>query len=475
MRSAKVVKEEMAKTIKEIEVARDELVKAETDGDEAKAKETLAVIEAKEATFEKLDKELEQLEAHQAKITRLKKIEDMAAKELSAVAPTAPAGDGPDATPATAKDHDAAEKARSDAFYKYLRGGRSTLSGKENEALEPTSEKLREGKAAGSVLVPRSLTCKVMGSKYTNLFAPDLQAKALLSSSLVAGAAVGQSGAGNLFQAEFRPQLNMLPMDVPTLMDRLSVIPSVAGTVQWPALMQTDANEFGGASFSWISEGAQKPETEPNFQQLEINTHEIAGYTEIGERMLSRSAIDLEAVVVMLFRGGMNWAIENAVLQGTGVGQPLGIINTAGIRLVVRNTAGQVVYIDLVNLKHAVKPNHRAGAIFGVEDSVEQGLELQVDGQNRPLFRASMANGPYDRLIGYPYTVSLNLPGMGTQGDIVFGDFGQYMLVVEEEVTVSRSEHYRFRNNVVAFKIFAVVGGRLLQPRAMAILEGPES
>jgi len=122
-----------------------------------------------------------------------------------------------------------------------------------------------------------------------------------------------------------------------------------------------------------------------------------------------------------------------------------------------------------------VKPNHRAGAIFGVEDSVEQGLELQVDGQNRPLFRASMANGPYDRLIGYPYTVSLNLPGMGTQGDIVFGDFGQYMLVVEEEVTVSRSEHYRFRNNVVAFKIFAVVGGRLLQPRAMAILEGPES
>ena len=132
-------------------------------------------------------------------------------------------------------------------------------------------------------------------------------------------------------------------------------------------------------------------------------------------------------------------------------------------------------YRDLVGLKHAVKPNHRGTAIFSLEDTVEQDLEYKVDNQNRPLFRASMANGPYDRLIGYPYVVSTNLPAVGTQGDIIYGDFGQYMLVVEEEVTVARSEHYQFRKNVIAFKIFAVVGGRLLQPRAMSILEGAES
>jgi HK97 family phage major capsid protein len=132
------------------------------------------------------------------------------------------------------------------------------------------------------------------------------------------------------------------------------------------------------------------------------------------------------------------------------------------------------MYPDLVNLKHAVKAVHRGGASFVLEDTVEAGLELQTDTQGRPLFNASVANGPYDRLVGYPYTVATNCPARGTSGDIIYGNLKHYVLVMEEEITLARSEHVRFRQNRTAFKVFTVVGGRLLQPRAMAIL-GEES
>ena len=365
--------------------------------------------------------------------------------------------------PAEPKDHEVEAKAGSEAFYKWLR--QENLSGEERKLITPKS--LAEGlKGKDAARMPNSLVCRIMGPTYASAFGKTMYSTATPATG------TNPSAAQNLVPPEFRAQLQQLPYDQPSVFDRVTVVPSSTGTVTWPALVQTASNEFGGVAFQWLGEGAEKPETEPEFEQKEIATHELSGYTEISERLLSRSSINLETLLASLFRGAMVYTIDNAILQGSGTGQPLGIINTAGINLVTRAAAGAVGYADLVNLKHAVKAVHRGGATFVLEDTVETGLELLTDTQGRPLFNASVANGPYDRLTGYPYLVGTNCPTLGYVGDIVYGNLKHYVLVMEEDITLARSEHVKFRTNKIAFKVYTVVGGRLLQPRAMSILSG---
>jgi len=316
-------------------------------------------------------------------------------------------------------------------------------------------------KGADGMLVPVHLREAFFGKRWQQ--AVNL-GKVLLSSG------TGQ-GEGSLIPQEYINRLLELPTEPTHILGLATIIPTATGTVTLPRLVQTDANEYGGMSFEIISEGGEKPETEPEFEQIEIPTYEVAGYTEISLRMLARSVVDLEVLLGRLYRSGVNAYLDNLWINGTGVGQPAGIVNTAGIRTQSRVTANSVCHEDLVRLKHQVLPHHRSGARFFVHDDVEQVLELVLDTTNRPVFTASTADGPRDRLVGYPYGVTLRQPALGSDGDVIYGDFGEYVIATEEEIVVKRSDHYRFRNNLAAFIVYCVMGGRLWQPRAMAILE----
>ena len=449
----------MQKCLAELETLEAKIAEAEEAEDTDGVETAKSLYEEKTGEFDKLKGKAVEAKKHKERLALAKEVEGLAR----------PADDGQDeikAPAAEAKDPVVEFRAKSESFYKWIRG--DDMSGDERKLIAPTSDRTR--KSEDAVVIPDGLATRLMGSTYARAFG-----KTMFSTATPAGVQTNPSAAQNLVPPDFRAQLLALPYDVPTLFDRVTVVPSSTGTVTWPALVQTAANEFGGVAFQWLGEGAEKPETEPEFEQLEISTHELSGYTEISERLLSRSSINLETLLADLFRGAMTYTIDSAIINGTGTGMPLGIVPTTGINLVTRNTANQVNYTDLVNLKHAVKGVHRGGSVFALEDSVEAGLELQTDTMGRPLFRASMANGPYDRLIGYPYLVSTNNPSLGTSGDIIYGNPRHYVLVMEEEITLARSEHVKFRENKIAFKVFSVVGGRLLQPRAMAILSDSES
>jgi len=74
---------------------------------------------------------------------------------------------------------------------------------------------------------------------------------------------------------------------------------------------------------------------------------------------------------------------------------------------------------------------------------------------------------------GYPYMTTHRLPALGTAGDVILGDFSEYILAVEQDVILSRSDQAgeMFRRNSTAFKIYTIVGGGVAQPRAFVQLD----
>lgn len=376
-----------------------------------------------------------------------------------------------DAAQPTDRESDQREIRR--GFAEYCQG--KTIADRMREALAPKSKSGKFGKeASDGVVLPDTIAAAIMGGRwakamgYTDRMAREYAGK------------VGTSGtaayAGNLVPSQdLQAMLLQLAPEPTSILGMATVVPCPYGTLTWPRLQQTDSNEYGGVSISWISEGASKTESDPTFQQITITTHELAAYTEVSHTLLRRSILDLEQILSTLYRDALQSAMETAFLSGTGTGQPTGVVNEAGIRTVNRAGAGAVAYADLVNLKHALQPYHRANAKFMLHDGVEGALELLTDTQNRPLFNSDVSNGPYTRLVGYPYIVTERQPTLGSDGDVIFGDWRQYIVPMEQEVVVKRSSHYKFQSNLESFTVHAVVGGRLAIPRAMAILSAGTS
>jgi HK97 family phage major capsid protein len=274
---------------------------------------------------------------------------------------------------------------------------------------------------------------------------------------------------------EFIARVQAEAFPVPQVIDRVTVVPTKAGDVTMPVLIQADGTgKFGGMDFKRIGEGKQKPDQNINWSSVRIQTHELAGSMQVSERLLSRSMISIEQWLVELSRSNCRYLLDSEILFGTGVNMCLGVINDA-IRHVPRTTLGTVTYQDLVNLKYAIPPEDRARGAFVIQDECGRVYEGTTDTQGRPLFTASVANGMYDRLAGYPYVQTTNSPAVGQEGDMIFGNWQAYGLAVEEEFVFGRSEHYAFVNNMMTYKAYMVVGGRPLLPRLFTTLTAASS
>jgi len=458
----------------EIDACTKQVADAKTSGDEQKMKDASANIE-------QLNTELAELESKMGTAKAEKRRRDLLseAQKLSApVAPTAPMHVDVPSAPAMAKDHDVEESVRREAFCDYLRG--DPISDSKRDLLVPKSEKLRSSKKRDGaiVAVPSSLASAMVGSTLSKAMGLDRMAgKAMLAT---ADAVNNPSLTNFLLNNQYIPQIQQLPMPEPVILPRVTIVPTTSGTATiFPAIAQTDtanlSGDFGGVSFSWIDEAHEKPETEPEFDQITITAYEVAGYTEISQRALNRSEIGLEAYIRYLFSGAYQNMLDRVILNGSGVGQPTGIIGAAGIRTVARQTAGAVSYQDTVNLKHAVRSYHRSGARYTMSDAAEAAFENVVDTLGRPIFKPSVASGPNDRINGYPYDATYHCSALGEQGDVIYGNPAWYTLTVEEEFGIAKSEHFKFRDDLVAFRVYAVVGGLPMHPRAFAILGDAES
>ena len=473
----KLTQEMTAKSV-QIDAAVAQLAEAKEAKDEQKYKDTDEALASLQEEFKELEIRVNQAEDNQRRkdvLDRLTNLKAPAAQPASGTDMGVPGGK----VSAQAKDHVLEESTKRDAFYSWVRGREDNLSGQKRELVEIKSKSFTSvsSKNGSAVSIPSSLIHALCGPTIAQALGVPMGSKALLAT---ANAITNPSLTNYLLNNQFIPTLQKLPYAEPVWLPKVSILPTSSGTATiLPALAQTDTStgtgEFGGVSFSWISETATKPSTEPTFDQISITAYELAGYTEVSQRALDRSEIALEAFLRQVFAAAFEYELDRVILNGSGVGQPSGIIPFAGVRPVARQTALTVGHKDFVNLKHAVRSYHRGGARYVMNDSVEQANENTLDTTGRPIFQATVAAAPADRVIGFPKDVSYNCAALGSDGDLIYGNPAWYTLTVEEEFAVARSEHFRFRNDLVAYRVYGVVGGRPLMPRAFSILSASTS
>ena len=439
-----------------------ETAEAEKKADEVKTLKGEYELKGKE--FDGLLADIAEAEVHAKRFAAVNRLNALAEPAGAAQGKTIPEG-----APAEAVDHAKDEEDLENHFanWFYDAAGTYKLPDRARDALQPKGKGWREG--AGGLAMPKRLGKLIMPTGF------GVQGKALPVLSNV-------NFGNQLVQTEYKQTLQMYQGEGAALLPFCFVIPTRSGNVIWPALTQhapgaeggaQEFGEYGYVSCNWTAEGSEKPDSEPLFEQRTYVTNELAAKTTISRTLLNRSAIDIEALLNGLFRASVAHKIDLALIAGNGIGKPLGILDVSAVATTIgtqaRAVAGQVNFEDLVRVQHGVPPQLRENGVWVIADTALQSLKLQTDAVGRPLMPINPQTGSYDNLLGRPFKATQRTT-LGALGDVVFGDFSQYIVPMEQEVIISKSEHRYAERGLILYVLFVQIGGRLSSTRAFQAL-----
>lgn len=180
--------------------------------------------------------------------------------------------------------------------------------------------------------------------------------------------------------------------------------------------------------------------TDPLFAQVGIPIHTAMLSMPLTNDMIEDSAFPIVQWSADKFRETIDLLYDNMILNGSGQGQPAGILlNPGGADqpAVVNSGDANLLKADgLINLTYALPEQYDENArlVFN-KTSTGAAIALLKDSNNRYLFARGitddgLAVGRPTSLLGYPFNYSGFMPNVAANAyPIVFGDFRGYFLV----------------------------------------------
>ena len=274
---------------------------------------------------------------------------------------------------------------------------------------------------------------------------------------------MGASG-GFLVPVEQGTEVYFIKPPETIVRQRATILPMRRRTLRFPTLDQTGttANRphwWGGVLAKWTEETGSKTETEPTFRQLVMTAHKMICYTEAGDELLEDSAVSLEALLSSAFQGTINWYEEEAFINGTGAGQPLGVIGAPATVTVNRAGANAIALADVVNMLESFQG---VNPVWFASRQALSNLMLMNGPALSPsyVFMPSARDAMPHTLFGYPLIFSEHCPALGTAGDLILADWSKYLIGDRKSITIDSSKHYRFQNDITAWRAVHRVDGR---------------
>lgn len=271
---------------------------------------------------------------------------------------------------------------------------------------------------------------------------------------------------------DFRSEIISKVMGEEQLISRTDQTVCSGNSITMPVDTTTPWQTSGGILAYWDGEAQQITQSKPALEQVQVKLNKLTALVPVSEELLE----DVPALDAFLRRKApekMNYKINNAIVQGTGVGQPLGILNSGSLVTVADNNGAYIEPVDIFNMWSRMYGPLRSSAVWLINQDVEPELfNMHISVKNVagtenvggvPAYMP--ANGisgmPYGTLMGRPVIPTEACKSLNTPGDILFVNLGQYMTVTKGGgIRTDTSIHLYFDYAVTAFRFIFRVAGR---------------
>lgn len=241
----------------------------------------------------------------------------------------------------------------------------------------------------------------------------------------------------------------------------------------------------------WTEMCAKLNELDIVFNQVEVDAYKVGGYVAICNSLLADSDVDLYAEITAVLGGAIGKALDKAVVYGTGTKMPLGIVTRLAqtsqpetwgtnaptwtdlhtsniITLNIGSETGAAFFAALAGALGVAKPIFNADGLFWV---MNRKTHMDI------LARSLAFNAAASLTAG----IGSTMPVVGgeiieiedelmSDGDIVGGFGGNYLLAERQGAGFAQSEHAHFIEDETVFKGTARYDGMPVAGEAFVVI-----
>jgi len=285
---------------------------------------------------------------------------------------------------------------------------------------------------------------------------------------------VGADG-GFAVPPEWRSEIMALVSPEDSLLNMTDQLPVTGNSITFPIDETTSHQSTGGILAYWDSEAAAMTASKPSLKDLTVKTSRLTALVPVTEELME-DASAMGAYVQRKAGEKMNFKVTDAIISGTGVGQPLGIVNAPCLVTVAKlgSQANDTVKGgNLVDMMARMPAASYQNAVW----LINQDVLPQIMGSGVVVTDAAgttaqgiggiwmapngLSQTPYGTILGRPIVVTEACSALGDVGDIILADMRKYLTVVKAGgIRSDVSMHFYFDQNISAFRFVMRMNGQ---------------
>jgi len=221
---------------------------------------------------------------------------------------------------------------------------------------------------------------------------------------------------------------------------------------------RADGSRMGGVRGYWLAEAAQKTASKPKFRQIELKLKKVAALCYATDELLADVSA-LESWIGNEVPNELRFQVEAAIINGNGVGKPVGILQSGSLISATRTDASQIDAYDIGRMWARRLPGYNDYVWFVNPAVYPQLLNMTIG--DMPVYAPSVRpDVPFGTLLGRPVIENEYCPNLGTVGDILLASPSAYALITKGGIEAASSIHIKFDYDETAFRFVYRVDGQ---------------
>jgi len=297
-----------------------------------------------------------------------------------------------------------------------------------------------------------------------------------LAAATTYGAEASGPDGGFAVPPEFRTAIMQTVLAEASLAGMCDQVPCSGNSFTCPVDETNPWQTSGGILANWDGEASAATQSKPSLGERSVKLNKLRCLVPMTDELLE-DASAMDAYLRRKAPEKIAFKLNLAIIQGTGVGQPKGIITSGALVTVSKNnpqTADTITGKNIIEMYSRMHSGSLGNAVWLINPNVlPQLLKLSMAGTDNEgnavtgwgslvyLPPNGLSQSPFGTLMGRPVIHTEACETLGDVGDIIFADLKQYLLLIKSGTNprVETSMHLWFDQDLTAFKFVLRVGG----------------
>ncbi len=302
----------------------------------------------------------------------------------------------------------------------------------------------------------------VMAVKNAGMRGGDIDNRLMAAAASTYGNESSGTDGGFAIPPDFRAVIEEKAFGEDSLIARTDRQVVTGNSLTFPTDMTTPWS--GGITAYWTGEAAAVTQSKPVLQETNVRLHKLSVLVPMTDELLDDS-VAMGSYVARKAGEKIDYKVSDAIVNGNGVGQPLGFRNSAVMIEQAAETsqvADTIVAGNIVKMMSRLPSQSRRTAIWLIHPDAEPQLPLMTI-SNQPVYMppGGLSGAMYGTLLGRPVIPHQVCQTVGDDGDIMLVDLSQYLTVTKAGgVRSQTSIHLWFDQGITAFRFDLRVAGQ---------------